>query len=101
LETPVVTDDAVHDLILTFGDVGTTARTASAAQMSIMAATANVFLNDADGTNVAVVAAVHSISGNQLKIAIGEKTVNGADVPIVNTDKVVINVIAFAKPVHA
>lgn len=99
LETPAITDDDESTFKLTFGQVSTTAVTASSDQLDIQVAHVSIGLTDTSASDfLPLPAAVKTVSGNQVQFSIGELTVNGADVVIAATDKVHIQVIAYAFP---
>jgi hypothetical protein len=100
-EVPIQTADTAEEFVITFGDVGTTARTASALQMDIVAATVSCVQLDDTILKPALVG-VTSCIGNQIKFAFLNVDPDFAtDTAIANGDNLIFNIIAFAQPVHA
>ena len=102
LEVPAITDDDESLFKLTFGEVSTTAVTASTSDMNLQFALVNIGIEDESLTGDdfnAIPACVKSVSGNQVVFTLGEYTINGADVEIVHTDILYIRVMAFGTPV--
>jgi len=100
-EVPIQNADTQEEFVLTFDDVGTTARTGSALSMNIVAATVSCVQNDAGVLKPALVG-VTSCSGNQIKIAFLNVDPDfQTDTAIVDGDDLIWNIIAFAQPVHA
>jgi hypothetical protein len=101
LEVPALTDDDEALFKLTFGDVSTTTVTANTEQLNIQFAMVDIGIEDESLTGDdfnAIPACVKSVSGNQIVFALGEYTINGADIEIVATDILYIRVMAFALP---
>ena len=99
-EVPIQTADTQEEFVLTFNDVGTTARTADTGQMNIVAATVSCVQNDGGVLKPALVG-VTSCTGNQIKIAFLNVDPDfQTNTAVADGDDLVWNIIAFAQPVH-
>tara|TARA_B100000287_G_scaffold57590_1_gene50692 strand:+ start:1421 stop:1948 length:528 start_codon:yes stop_codon:yes gene_type:complete len=100
LETPGIVDNDEVTFKLTFGEVSTTAVTASSENLDIKFAQVCIGVANAGGTSdfLPVPAAIKSVSGNQVQFSMGEITVNGANTAIVVSDVIHISVMAIAMP---
>ena len=105
LEIPAVTTNAGFlgaDIELTFGDVGTTARTPSSDQFTIGACIAQCFVNNGGNDDQPVAVAMKSTSGNQVVLTLGDlmddSAADGTTAVAADSDTLTFNIIAFAIP---